>query len=298
MRERLKSLMEKALRRSFGDPARMRSRALILAYHNVVPDGFEGQGDRSLHLALSLFRRQLDLLQAHCRVTSLPDLLEYGPGLDRLSVAITFDDAYVGAVELALPELAQRGLPATLFVAPGLLGARSFWWDELAQGPGGLSATRRRAALDTHQGRSDAVRAAFHDPRSGTSLPQWYACAEETPVRSLAHSEGLTLGAHSWSHPNLTRLTAQELIPELTRPLEWLASTNARTLRALAYPYGLHSPEVQAAARAAGYDAALRVEGGWLGREAGDRLAVPRFNIPAGLSEDGFMLRLSGVIPL
>jgi peptidoglycan/xylan/chitin deacetylase (PgdA/CDA1 family) len=298
MRAQLKSLVEKALRRSFGDPARMRSRALILAYHNVVPDGFEGQGDRSLHLALGAFRRQLDLLQAHCRVTSLSDLLENGPAHDRLSVAITFDDAYAGAVELALPELAQRGLPATLFVAPGLLGARTFWWDELAQGPGGLSAARRRAAIDTHGGRSDAIRAALNDHGSPASLPRWYACADEEPVRSLARFEGLTLGAHSWSHPNLTRLTAQALIPELTRPLEWLASTTARTVRTLAYPYGIHSPEVQAAARAAGYDAALRVEGGWFRREAGDPLVVPRFNIPAGLSEDGFMLRLSGVIPL
>lgn len=298
MRTRIKSLLERVLRRSVGNPARMRGRSLVLAYHNVVPDGFQELGDRSLHLSFSSFRRQLDLLQAHCRLTSLPDLLDQRPPPERLSVAITFDDAYAGAVELALPELARRGLPGTLFVAPGLLGAPSFWWDELAHASGGLSESVRKMALDTHGGSSDRIRAALGERGSATRLPEWYRCAEMEAVLALGHSGDLALGAHSWTHPNLTCLSHAELTTELTRPLEWLQATHGRTLRVLAYPYGIHSAEVRTAAQTAGYDAALRVEGGWLQRVAGDRYAVPRYNVPAGLSEDGFVLRLAGVVPL
>lgn len=298
MNTRIKSLLERVLRRSVGNPARMRARGLVLAYHNVVPDGFQELGDRSLHLSLSSFRQQLDLLQTHCRLTSLPDLLDQSPAPERLSVAITFDDAYAGAVELALPELVRRGLPGTLFVAPGLLGARSFWWDDLANASGGLRESVRKSALETHGGRSDRIRAALGEQGSSTTLPEWYRCAEVEAVLALGHSGDLTLGAHSWTHPNLTCLSAADLTSELTRPLEWLRATQGKTLRVLAYPYGIHSPEVRAAAQRAGYDAALRVEGGWLRQDAGDRYAVPRYNVPAGLSEDGFVLRLAGVMPL
>ncbi len=40
----------------------------------------------------------------------------------RPRVAVTFDDAYRGAVTIAQDELTRHGFPSTLFVAPGLLG--------------------------------------------------------------------------------------------------------------------------------------------------------------------------------
>lgn len=48
------------------------------------------------------------------------------------AVAITFDDGYHDNVSEALPILEQNDVPATLFVATGMVGARKeFWWDEL-----------------------------------------------------------------------------------------------------------------------------------------------------------------------
>jgi peptidoglycan/xylan/chitin deacetylase (PgdA/CDA1 family) len=108
---------------------------------------------------------------------------------------------------------------------------------------------------------------------------------------------GVTLGAHTWSHPNLARVTSELLTEELVRPLEWLQATDSPTLPILAYPYGLASPAVEAAAEQAGYEAGLLVDGGWF-TEAAEPWRIPRYNIPAGLSEDGLMLRLSGVLSL
>jgi peptidoglycan/xylan/chitin deacetylase (PgdA/CDA1 family) len=294
-RHAAKRAAERALRLLVGNPARSAGQSLILAYHNVIPDHLPAQGDRSLHLPLSSFARQLDLLVAHCRVLPLAELLAGGPGTDGPRIAITFDDAYRGATELAMPELARRGLPSTLFVAPDLLGRRSLWWDELAVGDTGLSPALRAEALDAAEGLHDEVRRRFPRPGQPASLPEWYGCADESAVVGLWRSGGVTLGAHSWSHPNLTRVAAETLADELRRPLEWLRASNAPMLPVLAYPYGLCTPRVEQAARQAGYTAALLVDGGWLG-PAVDPFRVPRYNVPAGLSEDGFMLRLSGIL--
>jgi len=288
-----KRVVERILRQALADPNRMQGRVLILAYHNVVPDQFKDLGDRSLHLPLSAFQAQLDLLQTHFEICALSDLLSPGNVNGGPRIGLTFDDAYRGAVELALPELKRRGLSGTLFVAPGLLGSDRFWWDELASPGTGLSAELREAALERHAGRRDPILAALGQQRS-VALPEYYSCVREEELLARADGKWLTLGSHTWSHPNLSRLAEPELTDELSRPLTWLGNLPVHSVPVLAYPYGLTSATVEAAAARAGYRAALRVEGGWVNRENASAWAMPRYNVPAGLSADGFMLRLSG----
>jgi hypothetical protein len=65
----------------------------------------------------------------------------------------------------------------------------------------------------------------------------------------------------------------------------------------LTYPYGLSSPEAERVAAAEGYAGALRVSGGWMGpANAVNRFALPRYNVPAGLSIRGFDLRTAGIL--
>lgn len=293
LRSLTKGLLESILRLAGGSPRRMKGRVLILAYHNVVPEGLEGRGDQSLHLPADRFRRQLDLLQEHCEIRPLAEVLDQNSASDRPRVAITFDDAYRGAVELALPELSRRGLPVTLFVAPGLFGADRMWWDELAVAGSGLSPRDRAEALGELAGNHELIRSRKFVTHAST-LPPSYGCAGDAEVQAVSRLTGVTLGAHTWSHPNLARLSGEELRSELSRPLQWLRESGAPMLPVLAYPYGLHSPVVEAAAEQAGYLAALRVEGGWFAPPLKQRWTVPRFNIPAGLSEDGLLLRLAG----
>lgn len=188
-----KPILERVVRLARGSPRRMRHRALVLAYHNVVPDGLAGRGDRSLHLPMSTFLRQMDLLQAHCRIVPLIDILAGVRDDDRPVVAITFDDAYRGAVEHALPELSRRGLRSALFVAPGLLGAQSLWWDELAAVPDGLSGTLRATVLQSDAGRQSPARERIAAQASATLLPDCYHCASEEQMIDLATREAWRL---------------------------------------------------------------------------------------------------------
>lgn len=270
----------------------------MLAYHNVVPAGETAGGDRSLHLPETAFARQLDELLRSADVVPLEALAPdrgaaAAESARRPRVAITFDDAYVGAVTVGLDALARRGLPATVFVAPGLLEGRSFWWDALGDG---LDEPTRRTALETLRGEDAAIRewAARHG-RPLAASAEHARGATLGQLRRAVERGGVTLGAHTWSHPNLAAVDEATLRRELGEPLPWLRQRFPEaTIPWLAYPYGLESPAARRVAAESGYRGAFRVDGGWL-RPGEAPFGLPRLNVPAGLSLDGFRLRLAGV---
>ena len=210
--------------------------------------------------------------------------------------AITFDDAYLGAVTIGVDELVERQMPATIFVAPAMLGRPAFWWDALASSSGnGLPDEVRNEALITHRGIDADVREWARGmglgvrPVSDCARP-----ATEEELAGAARRPGITVASHSWSHPNLTRLTVGRLEEELEKPLGWLRDRFDCSRPWLAYPYGLSSSEVETAAGRLGYTIAVRVEGGWIKDGRDKRLSLPRLNVPAGVSQAGFELRSAG----
>jgi peptidoglycan/xylan/chitin deacetylase (PgdA/CDA1 family) len=285
---------------------RLRGRTLVLAYHNIVPDDGVVAGDRSLHLPRREFARQLDRLQNSFDVVPLGALWELGrsSGVARSGsrargrrprIAITFDDAYAGAVNAGVEELVKRKMPATIFVAPALLGIVP-WWDILAEQHGGVMPDElREHALRELGGRTDAIlkeRKATREGNWGVGLAK---IASEAELSRAAARPGISLGSHTWSHQNLTCLSGATLDTELSRPMEWLRSRFPSVVSWVSYPYGLFSDAVESAARGCGYDGAFRIEGGWVRRSIASPYAVPRLNVPSGLSIDGFRLRLSGL---
>lgn len=275
---------------------RLRERTLVIAYHNVLPDGESPSGEVSLHLPRREFARQLDVLGRSHEVVPIEELSRSSPSTQRQRVVITFDDAYAGALTAGVEELAKRGMPATIFVAPALLGCVP-WWDTLAEpARGGAPDDLRRHALDVLGGDADAIikwaRSVSTVSSSASTLP---CIATDSQLAEGASKAGITLGSHSWSHPNLCALTGDELEAELVRPLQWLQSRFAAVVPWLSYPYGVFSETVQRAAANAGYLGAFRIDGGWIPRSPHSSYAIPRLNIPSGLSIDGFRLRLAGL---
>jgi peptidoglycan/xylan/chitin deacetylase (PgdA/CDA1 family) len=306
VRSSVKSAAERMLLLS-GIPAvwrwRRRSDVLVLAYHNIVPRGQTPVGDRSLHLAQGAFAEQLDLLQSAFDVVPLSSVLDDRGGTvrmrhGRVRVVITFDDAYRGAVTAGVAELARRGMPGTIFVPPAYVNGGVFWWDVLTPANAdGLPAAERERALRELAGRGECIlEQASVPPAVPAALPEHARGASEDDLRRAASTPGITLGSHTWSHPNLAALPPDELREELARPLAWLRERFDAMVPYLSFPYGLSSPDVERAAAAAGYRAALRIEGGWLPRVAANPYALPRLNVPAGISPEGFRLRCAGLL--
>lgn len=275
---------------------RLRGRSLILAYHNVVPDGQGRQGEWSAHISLASFRRQLDLLQQYFDITTLEDVTS--PSMsDRPRAVLTFDDAYVGAVTLAVDELEARGLPSTCFVTPGFLGGASFWWDALADDDGELDSGHRTLVLSELNGLDGRAREWAHSHSMPLREMPHDRIAASLSDLEAAVTRGMSLGAHTWSHPALPTLDAVALETELRRPLSWLREHFADHMSPwLAYPYGLVSPEVSTAAARAGYDGALlSVGGSFDARTHSDAFNVPRVTIPASISDTSFTRWILGL---
>lgn len=266
---------------------------LVLAYHNVVSSR-GSLGDASLHLAFEQFVEQLNILERTTEIVSL-DNASTTNRRDRVRVAISFDDAYRGALELAIPELVRRGIPSTIFVAPGLLGAKGTWWDRYISPSDDASETRREEALTAHRGEATRIDAWMHaQQREAIALPHQYGIADESLLASVANMPGVTLGVHTWDHPNLAALDRLEVQSQLQQTIDWL-SRYASSRPWIAYPYGLESLEVRRQCRELGLTHGYRVTGGF-SHPADDYLGLPRFNVPAGLSANGFRLRLAGLL--
>jgi len=303
MNPRLKRFGERALLGSGVELLARRAKTtktIVLAYHNIVPDGKVVRGEVSLHLEQLQFCRQLDLLTRTHDVIPLEALGVSRPSPNRPRVVITFDDAYSGALTIGVAELVRRGIPATIFVTPSLLGSVC-WWDVLADPhTGALDDDSRRYALDALTGRSEQIRRWAHDRKMDAigrndSLPH---IGTEKDLDRIASAPGITLGSHTWSHANLTRLSAEDLESELKLPLEWLKTRFRSFIPWLAYPYGISDERTEAAAARAGYIGAFRIAGGWLRQAVSlPTFDLPRFNVSSGLSLEGFALRLAGIGP-
>jgi len=289
----------------------------ILLYHRVAespPDPF-GLCVSPRHFGehLEVLEREchpmpLAKLVAAARTGDVPDN----------AVAVTFDDGYCDNLASALPLLARHGIPATFLVASGQVGAsRGFWWDELerivlraSRIPAALTLRLDDNARrwDSHGDWDAAAPAArsrrsrlFHDlyailivlPQARREalldeLLRWADVAAPAPesdraltageLAALAASPLAAIGAHTVSHPMLTRLARRGQVHEMRSSRERLEDIVAVPVTSFAYPYGDHDDRSVAAAREAGFDIALTCVAESLAA-GDDPLKLPRLEV-------------------
>jgi len=275
----------------------LRQGALILCYHNVVPRGAPSFGDPGLHLPLDRFADQISWLKDHYTVIPLRELvfrLERGRAVHGCA-ALTFDDAYTGAVTLAVPLLRKMGLPVTMFVvaeAPGQRGA--FWWDHPAITAVDSAAARRRRLLTLAGDRAKII-GESDQVLEAPATPETHLAADWTLLGGAAQS-GIDLGAHTLTHRTLTRLADDDLRRELEAARDIIADRAGVRPDAFSYPYGIWDARVRDAVQRAGYHSAVTLEFG-LNTPGIDPWALRRINVPASISRAAFAAWTAGVRP-
>ena len=281
---------------------RLRQGALVLCYHNVVPatNGKPSCGDPGLHLSMDRFVAQVQWLQEHYRVIPLRELvarIASGRSMRGLA-AITFDDAYTGALTFAWPLLRELGLPATMFIvaeAPG--GGTPFWWDHPGIVKADAPSTRTRRLFALHGDRTLIMNSegAAEAGAGATDLPATHLPAEWQALRREGNA-GLELGAHTLTHRTLTRLSDRDLRREIEHSRDTIAERIEIRPDSFSYPYGIWDARVLAATRRAGYRAAVTLEFG-LNKPGTDPLALNRVNVPASISGAAFASWAAGIRP-
>lgn len=154
------------------------------------------------------------------RVVSLEELVRLPADAD--AVAVTFDDAFANFASLAWPPLREHRLPVTVFAVSDRAGGTNAW--------GG----RDEPGIPT------------------LPLLDWDTLGRLT-------EEGVAVGGHSRSHPDLRAVDAAALDDELAGCAARIEAETGRPPSAFAYPYGLTDARVRAAV-AATYQVACTTE--------------------------------------
>jgi peptidoglycan/xylan/chitin deacetylase (PgdA/CDA1 family) len=106
----------------------------ILCYHNFV----EGRSDSKMSVSSAAFDAQLRWLKDNgftvVPLSAVADYVANGRPLPSKAVAISIDDGYRSAYQIAIPLLRRYGDPATLFVYTDFVGAgAALSWSEIDQ---------------------------------------------------------------------------------------------------------------------------------------------------------------------
>ena len=224
------------------------SRVAILLYHSVT--GPVQPGYQPFAIEPAVFREHLDLIAAGgYRPITVSQLAagmagQTGGALpDRVAV-ITFDDGFLDFHTTVLPELQERGVPATLYVVAGLMGGRSEWLRDVGE--------------------------------------QDRPLMTPAMVREVA-DKGIECGSHGLLHRPLDVISRRDAQEEISVSRRLLEDVTGRAVNSIAYPYGYHDRWLRGAVMDAGYTSATAVKNA-LSHAQDDLFGLARLTVTAGTS--------------
>ncbi len=244
----------------------------VLAYHRIAdpaqPSFLTYRANVSATPAG--FAAQLDFLQEHFQVVSLADVLawlEQGReqrALPPYPALITFDDGYADNLTAALPALRARHLPAVVFLTTGYIGHnRPFFWDlaaycfqQTSYQEADLPGCGRVQWADD-AGKMRQLDAWLAWLKTVPDAAKWMA-VEQLPAqlgvnvaetafaglyltwdqaREMAQA-GITFGAHTHTHPIMTRVPLRQARHEACLSRERIQAELGQAVTTFAYPNG------------------------------------------------------------
>jgi len=255
----------------------MRSNMTVLMYHRVLEDAdCVGYPFPSLVMPRSFFEAQVDYLADSACVLPVTEALRSGlrfTGDPKPVVCLTFDDGYADNAEIVAPLLEARGLRGTFYITAGSVGARKrLWYDEAAALWSSLGPRKLYQRIEDETG-TDMVRHSTRDAwiewlktipndRRERILARLEAQADESAapcelmtrdqIRALT-DRGHEIGAHTLSHPILTKMGPKERRAEIAGARELLQEWTGSEVAGFCYPNGDFDAEVIEDVQAAGY---------------------------------------------
>ncbi|HTS35718.1 MAG TPA: polysaccharide deacetylase family protein [Candidatus Solibacter sp.] len=259
---------------------------------------------------------------------------EGGKDLPERAVLLTCDDGLLNHLTCMAPILREENVSCLFFVTGASCAPNRtmLWYEELfllfLRSPSGfyrvscdgfvadfeLGSTEQRGALwwsyvkslstiDTQLRRNclDALEAALGSrpledlSSENSSFMQRFGLLTAGEVSSLS-AAGMTIGAHTMSHPMLSQCSPGVAQSEIAECRERLESIENSRVWAFAYPFGdaqSVTPEVLELPEAAGYTAAFMNHGGGLGADLRP-FALPRIHVTAQTSLAELEAHVSG----
>ena len=282
-------------------------------YHRFVAGG----DPSARHINQDMLQAQMSLVCQHHAVITPDNHLAALDGQDfgQCPVVVTIDDGYRDCYQFAASVFQANRIPAMLFVTTGFVsGNHWFWWDKLAwlidnaeSRPWDLTLLGKKATLDltsdplkSEAWNTLADRCRFIDGAEketlladiaaglNTSLPATpppaYAASSWDEIREMA-TQGMLFGAHTLTHPILTRVSLNDATREIHESQGQLAAALGQDVDWFCYPQGGPADYNPAVRQAVGQ----KYKGCYLAyqemQEPVDRLAMPRYQAPNDLNQ-------------
>lgn len=177
---------------------------------------------KGLYLGEKLFERQMKELRANG--FSTPGYGQWGAKANGdKHVTLTFDDGFASAFTHAMKPMAEQGFRAIQFLVADRVGEFNEW--EVLQGE------VREPLMDEKQ------------------VKDWLGAGHE-------------IGAHSLTHPYLTRISLREAREQIFSCKKKLEDRFGVPIKHFCYPYGDWNPAVRDLVREAGYESACTIDFG------------------------------------
>lgn len=291
-------------------------RLIILIYHRVLdkPDPM-----RPSEIDVSTFTWHMDLLSKYFNVLSLDDAINrlQNHTLPHRAICITFDDGYADNYHNALPILLDRNLTACFFLATGYLNGGRMWNDTIIESFRNIDisalsldiANIKDFDFSSLSHRAIAAQQFINDIKHRPiSQKDSYIKYLESITLNLPnnlmltdhqikdlHNKGMTIGAHTVSHPILLNLSTAAIKEELSQSRIALEQITGHPVDYFAYPNGRvgfdYLKEHTCIVKELGFRAAFTTHFGSITSKS-DLWQLPRFR-PWDKNPQKFMLRLA-----
>ncbi len=219
----------------------------ILMYHKVLPQAEFSQ--HKTYVTSKRFAKHMRFLaKHHFTPLTFKDYFAFRDGqlslidFPKKPIIITFDDGYLNNFQYALPIMQRYNFTAVIF-ALGDLNLQHNQWDAMMGEP-------RHVLMDCQQ------------------------------LKELSIA-GFEIGAHSLTHPDLTKLSPSKAYTEILQSKKNLEVALQQTIISFAYPYGRYNVEVKDLVKKAGFYCAVATDTGGL-RLEDDKFAIFRVNVMPG----------------
>ncbi len=239
-----------------------RSKFGILCYHRVGVDGVPYHS----RLEPRVFESQMRYLKEHYRLVSLSRMcreLKDGSVVPP-TIAITFDDGYRDLYTYAFPILCRLQIPATIYlIGECMQTGMAPWYDRIFSAIYRAPGPSLEASLDTAhtfkiESAVDRASVAWdlvcylrtlddshrrewcrdferfwpaHEGELQGRMLDWHQ------VRDMLRA-GISFGAHTWTHPSVSRLSSTAIDHELGETRAFLEGALSAEVADFAYPFG------------------------------------------------------------
>ena len=216
----------------------------------------DGGTDFPVDLSGPVFRRHMEYIATNARPCALAEavnILERKQISQVTNVVITFDDAYGNFYTHVWPVMREMRIPCTLYVPVDFIEGKS---------PAPLQGLRSLAPCSWGQ------------------------------LREIAESGLVGIGSHTFSHPNLQRVSAEYLLREIVNSRKELESRLGMEVTSFAYPRALWSAKADRYVRES-YDNAVVAGGKKLYPGNWDRYRLSRMPVRRDMEDIAPLLHAS-----